>query len=212
MALLDYRTTPLDSCGLSPAQLSMCRRPRNNVPTSTELLKPRPYDLRVIKKAYLKYYHDAKHPKNLPCLSPGDSVRMSPLPGTKQWVPATVVEHHNTPRSYIVERKGRKYRRNRQQLRIATQQANDSGGHVSPMLNARRADTTPTKPNESQQVANTTTSSAESRKAPEPVRVPKENPKGAPILPTGKRQIDKDSAPYYTSSGRLSQPPKKLNL
>ena len=49
MALLDYRTTPLE-CGLSPAQLCMSRRPRNSLPIAKELLKPRLYNAQEIKK------------------------------------------------------------------------------------------------------------------------------------------------------------------
>ena len=36
-ALLDYRTTPLESCHLSPAQLCMSRRPRHKLPIDTRL-------------------------------------------------------------------------------------------------------------------------------------------------------------------------------
>ena len=40
IVLLDYRTTPLESCGMSPALLLMIRRPRNKLPTAKELLQP----------------------------------------------------------------------------------------------------------------------------------------------------------------------------
>ncbi|CAJ1066454.1 Transposon Ty3-G Gag-Pol poly [Xyrichtys novacula] len=40
LALLDYRTTPLESVGLSPAQLLMGRRPRNKLPAARVLLAP----------------------------------------------------------------------------------------------------------------------------------------------------------------------------
>ena len=49
MALLDYRTTPLESCGLSPAQLCMSRRPRNCLPIAKNLLMPKPYDIKEVK-------------------------------------------------------------------------------------------------------------------------------------------------------------------
>ena len=51
-------------------------------------------------------------------LQPGAKVRMQPWTDSREWKPATVVRHHHTPRSYVVQAEdGRKYRRNRQQLR-----------------------------------------------------------------------------------------------
>ena len=126
IALLDYRTTPLESCGLSPAQLCMSRRPRNCLPIAKDLLMPKPYDIKEVRKSLdrdktkQKVYYDTKHDKDLPALAPGDPVRMTPFPGTKQWLPATVVSHHDNARSYVVEYGGRKYRRNRNHLRLLT--------------------------------------------------------------------------------------------
>ena len=50
LALLDYRTTPLPSCDLSPAQLLMGRRPRNKLPASKKLLQPKPFNPEEVKK------------------------------------------------------------------------------------------------------------------------------------------------------------------
>ena len=50
LSLLDYCTTPLESCNLSPPQLLMSRRPRNLLPTSKELLKPQIYDIAAVRK------------------------------------------------------------------------------------------------------------------------------------------------------------------
>ena len=50
---------------------------------------------------------------------PGTLVRMQPWTDSKQWKSATVVRHQHTPRSYVVqEEDGRKYRRNREHLRV----------------------------------------------------------------------------------------------
>ena len=49
LALLDYRTTPLESCHLSPAQLCMSRRPRNKLPIARELLRPTAYDVTKVR-------------------------------------------------------------------------------------------------------------------------------------------------------------------
>ena len=40
LALLSYRTTPLHWCNLSPAQLSMGRQPRSNIPQVQQQLTP----------------------------------------------------------------------------------------------------------------------------------------------------------------------------
>lgn len=50
LALLDYRTTPLESVGLLPAQLLMGRRPRNKLPSARALLKPTVHDPDKIKR------------------------------------------------------------------------------------------------------------------------------------------------------------------
>uniref|UniRef100_A0A9J8AEU2 Uncharacterized protein n=1 Tax=Cyprinus carpio carpio TaxID=630221 RepID=A0A9J8AEU2_CYPCA len=41
IALLEYRNTPLDGIGMSPAQLLMGRRLKTKLPTSTTLLTPK---------------------------------------------------------------------------------------------------------------------------------------------------------------------------
>ena len=71
-------------------------------------------------------YYNKKDGQDLPALKPGDPVLISPLPGSTKWLPATVSEHHKTPRSYVVEHSGRKYRRNRRDLRLSTYEAKKS--------------------------------------------------------------------------------------
>ena len=52
---------------------------------------------------------------------------MQPWTNSKVWKPATVVKHHHTPRSYVVQAEDRrKYRRNRQHLRVCPAQGHDS--------------------------------------------------------------------------------------
>lgn len=110
LALLDYRITPLESVGLSPAQLLMGRRPRNKLPTARVLLAPTAYDPLKVKrlldksKDTQKCYHDRKRAGNpRPALRPGDEVRMQPYPGNQQWSPGVIVRPCSAPRSYIVE-------------------------------------------------------------------------------------------------------------
>lgn len=82
LSQLDYKTTPLASVGLSPAQLFVGRRPR-------ELLVPTAYDPLKVKrlldqtKDNQKYYHDRNRAgKPRVALKPGDEVRMQPYPGS----------------------------------------------------------------------------------------------------------------------------------
>lgn len=132
LSLLNYRKTPLESVNLSPAQLLMGRRPRNNLPTRTELLKSRNtrqnlnQQMKDIKEKQ-KLYYDRRHVKELPRLDIGDPVRVAPPENsnTKEWKPATVVEQHKQPRSYVVEfNNNQRLRRNRKHLRRANANAN----------------------------------------------------------------------------------------
>ena len=132
LSLLNYRTTPLESVNLSPAQLLMGRRPRNNLPTRTELLKTRNtgpnlnQQMRDIKEKQ-KFYYDKRHVKELPRLDIGDPVRVAPPENsnTKEWKPATVVETLKQPRSYTVEFNNKqRLRRNRKHLRRTNDNAN----------------------------------------------------------------------------------------
>ena len=128
--MLDYRTTPLEGIKLSPAQLLMGRRPRNILPAAPSIPQAAPYSKKDVKrhfhleKAKQKYYHDKLAAKELPPLKPGQPVTMAPRPGMKSWLPAVVVEHHISPLSYVVEMRGRKYRRNCNHLHASTSSAN----------------------------------------------------------------------------------------
>lgn len=82
---LDYRKTPLESVGLSPAQLLLGRRPHNNLPAARLLLTPAAYDPSKVKrqldesKSAQKFYYDHKRASSpCPALKPGDEVRMQP--------------------------------------------------------------------------------------------------------------------------------------
>ena len=125
LALLDYRTTQLESCNLSPAQLVMSRRPRNKLLIARELLKPTTYNVIKVRhsldrdKEKQRHYHNKKASGDLPVLLPGDQVRMAPFPGSKKWLHTTVVSQHQVPRSYAVEQYGKKYRCNRRHLRLS---------------------------------------------------------------------------------------------
>lgn len=142
LALLDYRTTPIEGLGLSPSQLLMGRRPRNTLPTACEILKPTAYNTAEVKRFYnserekQKHYYDSRRgAKELPPLNNDSEVRIALQPG-KEWSPA-LVESKAGPRSYNVVSGNRKYRRNRKHIRQSTRLANtqigsgsSSGSHV----------------------------------------------------------------------------------
>ena len=225
LALLDYCTTPLESCGLSPAQLLMSRRPRNLVPTRKELLKPTAYNLTTVmkdlnrEKEKQKEYFDKKAGKEQAVLIAGDPVTMAPLPGTKNWVPAKVVAHHHEPRSYIVESNGKKYRRNRKDLHLSTYNAYDRAASLYP--NNRPKDSYITsKPRSDQphKPANTTPVTQQPEtpdKTPDnrPVHVEETQVEAeTPITPKETMPPPAkggEVTPYVTRHGRISKPPKK---
>jgi transposase InsO family protein len=131
LALLDYRTTPLENINLSPAQLLMGRRVRNTLPASQDIFKPATYDLRKVKqhlnaqKAKQKFYYDRrKNVKELAPLNNGTSVRME-TSGSKSLSPGVVVEKTDKLRSYLVKSNGRLYRRNRVHLHKSSETPQD---------------------------------------------------------------------------------------
>jgi hypothetical protein len=122
LAMLEYRTTPVDDIGLSPAQLLMSRRLNAKIPTHASLLKPEPVNTKTVneklndKQVLQKMYYD-RGTKELSPLKPGEGVRVW-NPDKKIWKPAIVETTVDKPRSYIVVTKeGSKLRRNRQDIK-----------------------------------------------------------------------------------------------
>jgi hypothetical protein len=113
-----------------PSQLLNSRRYKTKLPIKKDLLKPQTQNLEEIKRKLdqnkdiqIKHYNK-KAGKEHARQKPGEDIRMAPLPGKKKWLPGTVVGLHTSPRSYVVDCGGRKYRRNRKFLRPATKEAN----------------------------------------------------------------------------------------
>ena len=103
------------------------------------LLQPANYSPQHISKYLIKTKEDQKKhydkhaSKELKELQPGDKVRLEPLTDSREWKPATVVRHHHLPRPYVVQTNdGRKYRRNRQHLRVSTAPALNSDVQAIP--------------------------------------------------------------------------------
>ena len=120
LSLLDYRNTPTEGVGSSPAQRLFGWRTKTLVPTSSRLLVPGlvhgvPHKLKE-RKAKQAYYYD-RGAKELNRLKPGDVVRVKLRPNSKEWTRAAVDKEVDI-RSYQVRTEdGRTYRRNRRHLR-----------------------------------------------------------------------------------------------
>lgn len=116
----------MQSCGLSPAELCMSRRLRDQMPVDRDSLKPSTYDHNAVRqklednKMKQKHYHDKKAGKELPDLKTGEQVLMQSSKGSTHWIPAVVLRKLNKPRTYLVTCQGQEYRRNRKHLRQCT--------------------------------------------------------------------------------------------
>ena len=122
-ALLDYQTTPIPGIELPLAQLLMGHLLRNGLPMMDSLLQPAGVNQKDVSKHLKrmkekqKKHHDQHANSELKELQPGTKVRMQPCSDSREWKPATVIRHHHTPRSYVVQADdGRNYCRNRQHL------------------------------------------------------------------------------------------------
>ena len=126
MSLLDFRNTPSENIGSSPAN---GRRTRTQIPISTNLLQPTAlkgtdvsYKLHRAKQRQARNYD--KVSKSLQPLATGQNVKMKKL-GETTWSLA-VCKRPAGQRSYIVESRGRQYRRNRRQLRTTGEDCRQS--------------------------------------------------------------------------------------
>ena len=114
IALLEYRNTPLTGMDLSPAQMLMGRHLRTKLPTMQKMFIPNDNTRSklVDRQESQKRCHDKHGVRQLPEMAEGDVVRVKK---GSVWEPAVVIEEHS-PRSYIIDRNGQQYRRNRSQL------------------------------------------------------------------------------------------------
>ena len=121
--MLDWRNTPSEGIGYSPAQRLLCRRTRTLIPTLKDLLKPtisKGVDRKLLEQKSKQAHYYNKSTKELRELKEGDLVRIKPLKladKRKPWVQAKV-EGKVDIRSYQV--------RNRQHLRHSREQPEES--------------------------------------------------------------------------------------
>ena len=118
LALLEYRNIPLSGISYSPAQLLMCRRLKDMLPTTSNFLEPTvPQSASTrLKQRQLKqkrYYDRGTRPQKP--LTIGDDVRVKL---GRTWDKAIVTETHTSPRSYLVmTENGQMYHRNQSVLK-----------------------------------------------------------------------------------------------
>ncbi|XP_062621338.1 uncharacterized protein LOC134282929 [Saccostrea cucullata] len=120
LAHLEYRNTKIDGIDMSPAQLFLGRKLKSILPTAVPLLKSHVDDNTLVKMKCRQEKQEEnfnRHARKEP-LKPfkaGDSVMMQSQSG--QWTSGFFKDLHPTKRSYVIESKGRCYRRNRKFLR-----------------------------------------------------------------------------------------------
>ena len=132
-ALLDWRNTPTEGVGTSPAQRFLGRRCKTLLPTTHVRLKPQyPTDdaaqALLGQKAKQRHYYN-RQVKDLSPIQEGDGVRVQ-LPGEKTWTPSVCTGSRGT-RSYGVRVGGQEFRRNRRQL-LHTQEQVETEGDLPP--------------------------------------------------------------------------------
>ena len=118
LALLAFRTTPIDNSLPSPAEILYSRKVRTNLPSIMKNHSPHKHHVKTQlqkRQNSQKHYYD-KHAHELNKLHPGQPVMMQKEEKGK-WTPATVINNTDEPRSYIVQTPNNQtYRRNRRHL------------------------------------------------------------------------------------------------
>ena len=118
LALLDWRNTPTEGVGTSPAQRFLGRRCKTLLPVTGSLLEPRyptEDDARAInrQKQRQQHYYN-RQTKPLQPIEPGNAVGMR-LPGESAWTPG-VCNGLIGPRNYRVSVGGNEFTSNRRHL------------------------------------------------------------------------------------------------
>ena len=118
LAILDWCNTPTEGFDISPVQRLMGRHTGTLLTTTEKLLKPAhgqstQTNLATHKRLQCAQFNSGT--KNLPTMQIGDAVRMR-LPSKSNWILGSCTRNFGR-RSYEVEINGRRFRRNRCQLR-----------------------------------------------------------------------------------------------
>ena len=121
LALLNYRTTPVEATGYSPARLLMGRELQSRLPIAQPAGEGAWQHAKLRdqkkKKKLEAHFNQRRGARDLRQLQPGDRVRIKTEKEATWSEPATVIEKLSR-RSYLVELKGARYRRNRRHLML----------------------------------------------------------------------------------------------
>ncbi len=122
LALLNYRNSPLLN-GYSPAQLSMGRKLKTRTPCHPDELKPCIPEYETVLKKETEYRRKMQENYNR---RHGVVQGAQFSKGDRVWIPdlkmeGTVVRHHETPRSLVIQTSKRQVRRNRRMIRRSSQ-------------------------------------------------------------------------------------------
>ncbi|XP_071202850.1 uncharacterized protein [Salvelinus alpinus] len=207
----------------SPAQRLMARRLKAALPVANTLLEPCVVTDVLVKlrhrRQVSKFIYD-KSAKDLPELRVGETVRMKPLPGdrTGLWRLGSCVQKV-APRSYLVEVNGSLYRRNRVDLRIAepapTQNPDGQRGRMTkdgtPAMGPEALGEEPGDHRSSHMGPEALGEESGDHRsaAPSPINTPLRQSRDTPVR---EPAVLVDKPPVFSRYGRLSQPPKRLNL
>ena len=123
LALMAYRSTPIDATGMSPAQLIMGRQLRTNMPSMSSVLEPKWPDRETVeqkdadrKVSSQTYYNTRYGAYPLPELRPGDTVRIKTDKENKWTSHGTIMSTDPDIRTYVVKTPNGPLRRNRRHL------------------------------------------------------------------------------------------------
>ncbi|XP_063219171.1 uncharacterized protein K02A2.6-like isoform X2 [Bacillus rossius redtenbacheri] len=135
--LREYRNTPLSSLNISPCQLLMSRQIRTLLPVTSQMLQPKvekdAHKKMILNQERCKQQYDKTALKQASEFREGDKVVIKTNKNA-QWEPATVVRIHDAPRSYVVRNQnGREVRRNETHIK-ASSKTEESERHQEVIL------------------------------------------------------------------------------
>ena len=124
LGFLDFRNTPTEGVGTSPAQRLFGRRTKTLLPTAGRLLNQADTEittqlLQARKDKQSSYYNNGSKP--LQPLLKGDTVRIKPVNPGQRWAHARVNGSAGIRSYQVTTEDGRVYRRNRRHLRLTAE-------------------------------------------------------------------------------------------
>ena len=135
VALLNYRNTPIQGLGASPAQLLMSRRLRSKLPTTKSSLKPniqKNISHKIIHRQEIQAkYHNLKAGRELPALKLNDRIKYRNY--ENKWISGKITQTNNPgSRDYeITNFLNHKIRRNRKHIFKSHQNEEEQTTHTN---------------------------------------------------------------------------------